>query len=323
MASITKIMTAVVAMERSDPDEIVTVTRESLRVGESSSFLRLGQKLKMSELLEALLIKSGNDAAVAIAVAVGGSEDGFVALMNKKAAALGLDRTHFENAHGLDARGHYSCARDLAVLSRYAMSKPEFRAIVKKKRARIGSGSRTTKVESTNLLIGNYSGANGVKTGFTSKAGYCVIASANRDDIELQAVVLGTNGELARFREARELLDFGFAHYRPQRLASAGSVIGEAPVADYLDLAVPAAVSRDATVPVLDFAGPIHRTLSMAVVDAPVHIGDKVGVASFTQQGEVIATLSLVATKDVKKPWIFQRVGIGFIRVWRSLTGTR
>lgn len=322
MASVTKIMTAVVAMEQADPNDIVTVERESLQVGESTSFLRLGQRLKLSELLEALLIKSGNDASIATAQHVAGGEGQFVALMNQKATELGLTRTHFSNSHGLDQEGHYSSAEDLAVLSRYAMSKPAFRRIVGKKRARIGSGANATSVENTNLLIGNYEGANGIKTGFTSDAGHSLVASARRGDIELVAVILGTPSEQARFRDARTLLDFGFAHYRPQRLASAGTVIAEAPVADYVDVTVPAAITQDTTVSVLDLAGPITRTVSVVSVRAPVHKGDKIGVATFTQQGDVVATIALHATKDMKRPNPFQRIGILFVRAWRGLTGS-
>ncbi len=322
LASITKLMTAVVAMEQAEPESIVTVGRESLRVGESTSFLRLGQKLKLSELLEALLIKSGNDAAVAIARHVSGSEDEFVKQMNAKAAELGLSHTRFANAHGLDEPGHYSTAHDLALLSRYAMSKPEFRSIVKKKRARVGSGRSAIKIENTNLLVGNYAGANGIKTGFTTDAGYSLIGSARRTNIELIAVVLGTGSDAKRVRDARALLDFGFAHFRPQRLASARTVIGEAPVSDYLDVTVPAAVASDTVVPVLDFAGPITRTVDVAAVEAPVHQGDKVGVATFIQDGDVIATVSLHATRNVEKPNVLLRIGILFARAWRGLTGT-
>jgi D-alanyl-D-alanine carboxypeptidase (penicillin-binding protein 5/6) len=321
LASLTKIMTAIIAIEQADPESIVTVRRDSLRVGESTSFLRLGQRLKLSELLEALLIKSGNDAAIAIAIHVAGSEEQFVKLMNAKAAALGLRHTHFTNPHGLDQKGHYSTAGDLAILSRYAMSKPEFRRIVKKKRARVGTGRSAIKIENTNLLIGNYAGANGVKTGFTSRAGYSLIGSSRRQDIELLAVVLGTSSDAKRVRDARTLLDFGFAHFRPRLLASSGTVIGEAPVSDYLDVAVPAAIASDTVVPVLDFAGPITRTTDVAAIEAPVHKGDKVGVATFIQGGDVVATVSLHATKDIKRPNILQRVGILFARAWRGLTG--
>lgn len=321
MASITKVMTAIVAIENSQPDDLVRVPNASVSVGESTSFLRAGERLPMSELLEALLVKSGNDAAIAIAMHVAGDEARFVRMMNDKAARLGLDRTHFANAHGLDEKDHYSSASDLSVLVRYAMTKPEIRRVVAERIAVIGTGERGDRVESTNLLLGDYVGANGVKTGWTSDAGFCVAGSARRGGIELQAVVLGTSSDLKRFREAKDLFDFGFAHFRWQQLASKGSVIGAAVVTDYLDVTVPAAVSEETSVTVFDLAGPIDRKVRMAAVAAPVRAGERIGVATFTQAGQVIATVPLVAVKDVPRPTMVQRVGIALVRAWRRFTG--
>jgi D-alanyl-D-alanine carboxypeptidase (penicillin-binding protein 5/6) len=321
MASITKIMTAVVALENTSLSDMVTIPPASGQVGESTAFLRPGERLTMREVLQALLVKSGNDAAVAVARHVAPTDADFVKLMNQKAVELGLKGTHFMNPHGLDEPGHYTTASDLAVLSRYAMSNPDFRAIVGLKSVTIGSGKRTEKLDSTDLLIGNYAGAIGIKTGFTSAAGYSVVSAAERDGLTLYAVVLGTDTELQRFREARELLDWGFAHYRAQNLGSAKTVIGEAPVVDYLDVVVPAEYSRDATVSVLDVNGPITRTVTVGAVKAPVAQGQRVGVATFTQAGKVIATVPLVAANAVKKPNMFERVGIAFTRGWRRVFG--
>ncbi|MDZ4169459.1 MAG: D-alanyl-D-alanine carboxypeptidase family protein [Coriobacteriia bacterium] len=321
IASITKVMTAIVVMEETAPDELITIPRSSTRVGESTAFLREGEKLPVSEVLEALLVKSGNDAAVALAAHVAGGEEPFVDLMNAKARELGLKRTHFKNPHGLDEEGGYASASDVVVMTRYAMTKPLFRRIVAQKTAVIGSGARAEKVLSTNLLIGNYAGANGIKTGWTSDAGYSVVVSAARDGVELQAVVLGTTNELRRFRDAREMLDFGFAHYRPQKLVSAGSVIGEAAVTDYLDVTVPAAVSEDVTVTVFDLAGPITREVTTPDVAAPVRAGQRIGVATFTQGDEVVATIPLVAAADVERPGPLERIGIALTRAWRKLSG--
>lgn len=321
MASITKIMTAVVALEKAGAADTVTVPNSARTIGEATSFLRAGERLRLVDLLEALLVKSGNDAAIAIAVHVSGDEQRFVELMNAKAKALGMSRTHFTNAHGLDEKDHYSTASDLAILARYAMRKPEFREIVQEKYATLGVGKRAETVESTNLLLGNYVGANGLKTGWTNDAGYSVIASAKRDGVELYAVVLGTSGELARFKDARELLDWGFAHYRPQRLASAGTVVGKSVVADYLDMSVPAATSRVSVIPVFDIAGPIERTVTLATLRAPVEKGDRVGVATFTQAGRVVETIPLVSTVSVRRPNLLHRAGIGIVRVWRRVFG--
>ncbi len=321
MASITKIMTAVVALEHSALEDTVTIPSASVRVGESTAFLRAGEQLTMNEVLQALLVKSGNDAAVAITQHVAGGDEAFVKLMNQKAAELGLKNTHFANAHGLDEPGHYTTASDLATLSRYAMSKPAFRQIVGLKRVTIGKGKRAETLESTDLLIGNYAGAIGIKTGFTNDAGYSVVSAAERGDLTLYAVVLGTGSELQRFREARELLDWGFAHYRQQQLASAGSVLAEATVVDYLDRTVPVAVSQDTSVSVLDVNGPITRTVTVSSVAAPVKKGQRLGVATFTQGGKMIATVPLLATQDVPRPNPLQRVQIAVVRAWRKLFG--
>ncbi len=319
IASITKVMTAIVTLEHARPDDIVTVPVASSRVGEATSFLRAGERLPVSELLEALLVKSGNDAAVALARHVAGSEDGFVDLMNAKARELGLSRTNFANPHGLDEEGNYSTASDVAVMARYAMRNASFRRIVGQKSAMIGTGTRGERVTSTNLLIGNYLGANGVKTGWTDDAGYCVVVSAARDGVELYAVVLGTTNELRRFRDARELLDFGFAHYRPQRLATAGTVIGEGVVTDYLDVTVPAAVSEDLTVTVFDLAGALQREVTVPPLTAPIAAGDRIGVATFTQGDTVVATVPLVAAEGVERPGIIERLWIALVRTWRTL----
>jgi D-alanyl-D-alanine carboxypeptidase (penicillin-binding protein 5/6) len=320
MASTTKIMTAIVAMENSDLESLVTVPASARLVGYASPFLTAGKTLPLSELLEALLVKSGNDASIAIAEHIAGDEKRFVAMMNDKAAELGLSDTHFVNTHGLDAKGHYSTASDLAVLGRYAMRKEVFRRIVGQEKATIDLSGDSEDVENTNLLLGRYEGANGVKTGMTNSAGYCIVASARRGGVELYAVVLGAKGENSRLNDSRELLDWGFAHYREQRFASKGSTLGEAVVSDYLDVTVPAAVSVDTTVAVFDLAGEIDRAVQVSELKAPVKMGETVGVATFTQGGRVIATVPLVATVDVARPNVLQRLGIAFIRVWKRLT---
>jgi D-alanyl-D-alanine carboxypeptidase len=275
----------------------------------------------MQDMLGAMLVKSGNDAAISIAVHVGGTQTRFVQMMNAKAAELGLKETHFANPHGLDAPGHHSSARDLAVLARYAMQKPAFRDTVRKKSVRIGTPGHKHKLESTDLLLGNYQGAIGVKTGNTDLAGYSVVSAATRSGVTLYAVVLGTVSDARRFQDASELLDWGFAHYRPQSLLASGTILGEAQVADYLDRTVAAGVASNVTAPVLDLNGTIHRTLTIAPVRAPVHAGDNVGAVTFTQGSNIIAAAPLVAVSDVPAPNPFLRVWIALVRVWRAVFG--
>ena len=322
MASITKIMTAVVAIEEAHGklDRVVTVPPIALSVGESAAELKAGDKVTVRRLLEDLLVKSGNDAATAVAIATAGSRAAFVAKMNNKAKELGLTHTSFKNVHGLDQRGHYTSARDIEVLARYAMKEPEFRRIVGIKYIRIGSTKR--RVPNSNLLLGSYAGATGVKTGWTDGAGYSVVASAKRGGVELYAVVLGTGSEQERFVEARALLDWGFAHYRRQQLATHGTVVAETAVRDYVDVTVPVAVSRDASASVIDVQGAIKRTVSVdSSVSAPVTVGQRVGSIVYTQQGKVLTTVPIVATESIRAPTILERAGIALARVWLSIFG--
>jgi serine-type D-Ala-D-Ala carboxypeptidase (penicillin-binding protein 5/6) len=242
-------------------------------------------------------------------------------MMNAKARELGLKDTHFANAHGLDASRHYSTASDLSTLARYAMSKPAFRKIVAMKKTTVGRKGRRHVLESTDLLLGNYRGALGVKTGNTDSAGYSVVSAAQRGSVLLYAVVLGTSSDSQRFSDATELLDWGFAHYRPQSLASSGTIVGEAPVSDYLDVVVPAAVSQDASAAVLDLNGTIRRTVTVAPVKAPVKVGDRVGSVTFTQAGKLIAGIPLVATQEVRKPNPLLRLWIWTVRAKRAVFG--
>jgi serine-type D-Ala-D-Ala carboxypeptidase (penicillin-binding protein 5/6) len=321
MASITKVMTAVVVLEHSSPSDVVSVPSAAIAVGQSSAALVAGERLTVRELLEATLVKSGNDAAETLAIHVGGSEEQFVKMMNDKARDLGLDDTHFENAHGLDATGHYTTADDLGALARYAMSKPLFRDIVKRSVVTIGKGKRRRVLHSTDQLLGVYTGAIGIKTGNTDGAGYSIISAAKRGDVTLYAVVLGTSSDRNRFTDAKALLDWGFAHYRPMQLAEKGTVVGETPVTSYLDRTITVAIAEKTEIPVLDLTGPINRTVKVAPVAAPVSKGQYLGVAEFRQGKRLIASASLTATEDVARPNPFEAVWIGIVRFWRRVFG--
>lgn len=319
IASITKIMTAIVALENAQPSDIMTVPEVSTEVGESSASLKRGEKMPLKDLLGALLVKSGNDAALAVAVNIGGDVPHFVKMMNDKAKELGMTNTHFDNPHGLDSATHYSCARDVSIMSRYALTKPVIRKIVSSKLYKFSDATNTHQLPNTNLLLWKYQGAIGTKTGWTDKAGYCLSAAANRNGIELYAVTLGTSTEIARFSESIKLLDFGYDHYRNQEIAVAGSQIGAARVKDYPNKYVQGEVQRDVTIPVLDLAGDITRVVKTSVVKAPVKKGDMVGVVQFIQDKKMIASVPLVAKEDVGKPFILLQPIFWVIQTWRSL----
>jgi D-alanyl-D-alanine carboxypeptidase (penicillin-binding protein 5/6) len=323
MASTTKIMTGFVVLERAGLDEVVTVSARAAAVGESEAGLKAGQQLSVRALLDALLVHSANDAAVALAEHVAGSEPAFVDLMNERAASLGLRDTSFKNTHGLDERGHHTSARDLAVLARTAMQNPVFAEIVAAPTIRIPrAGGGTVKFENTNPLIGSYEGATGVKTGWTDAAGYCLVASAERNGIELTAVVLDARSTGARRDDAESLLDWGFAHCAPLELASADETAALVAVGDYLDVTVPAVVADSASAVLFDLDGPVTRHIDVrSAVPAPVKAGQRLGTVSVTQNGRLVAQVPVVAATSVPAPDMADSVGIWLKRVWRTVVG--
>lgn len=222
MASTTKVMTALLTLERLRQDRVVTIGREPTTVGEESIGLRAGERLTVHDLLLAALVKSANDAAVALADAVDGSQAAFVARMNRRAAALGLSDTHYVTAYGLDRPGHQTSARDLARLWEVAMRRADFRALVATAKARIPGGGPLRSFTTTDQLLGHYRWLVGGKTGFTDKAGRCLVASASRGGRRLTVVVLGAPDA---FVAARALFEYGFNQFVWVRLARRGQPV--------------------------------------------------------------------------------------------------
>jgi D-alanyl-D-alanine carboxypeptidase (penicillin-binding protein 5/6) len=323
MASTTKIMTAIVVLDTvSDLSEVVSVPTVAARVGESGVGLKAGQQLTVRKLLEAMLVHSGNDAATTLAVHVGGSVDGFVKLMNEKAESLSLSQSQFANPHGLDEPGHHTSAVDLATMAQYAMNNPEFREIVGMRTVSVPVAGGTSRYDASNLLIGKYEGATGVKTGWTNDAGYCLVASAERDGVELFAVILGTKSEDARFVQAKKLLDWGFEHYGVQQVTSAEETASIVAVTDYLDQSVAAIVAESASVPVYDVLGDITVNADVVTeIQAPVVKGQRLGTLSVQQGGRLIAQVPIISAADVPVPDGWARFKIAVTRLWRKAFG--
>jgi D-alanyl-D-alanine carboxypeptidase (penicillin-binding protein 5/6) len=223
MASTTKVMTALLALERLDAGQTVAIGAEPPRVGEESLRLRQGERLTVRQLLLGLLVKSANDAAVALAVAAAGSEAAFVREMNRRAVELRLTSTNYVTPYGLDRLGHRTSARDLAHLWEVAMRRPDFRAVVATREARLPGGpSRLRHFANSNQLLGSYAWVVGGKTGFTSDAGRCLVASASRGGRRLVAVALGSTDA---FADVRALFEYGFSSFNWVRLAAGGEVV--------------------------------------------------------------------------------------------------
>ncbi|WP_237690647.1 D-alanyl-D-alanine carboxypeptidase family protein [Paenibacillus caui] len=217
IASLTKIMTAIVAIEHGDLNKRVKVSPYAFGKEGSSIYLKLGEEMSLENMLYGLMLRSGNDAATAIAEHVGGSEQGFVHLMNSKAEMIGLKNTHFVNPHGLDHKGHYSTANDLAKLTAYALHNPVFREIVKTEVRKAPNPNDPWDYSwlNKNKMLRFYEGADGVKTGFTKIARRCLVSSATRDGQQLVAVTLNDGDD---WNDHAKLLDYGFEHFPLQTL---------------------------------------------------------------------------------------------------------
>lgn len=212
-ASLTKVMTAILAIEKGNLEDVVTISKKASQTGESSLNLMEGEKITLKNLLYGALLKSGNDACVAIAEHIASSEEDFVNQMNLKAQILGCFNTNFVNTNGLPEKNHYSCPYDLALITRYALQNPVFKEIVSTPTYTVNweESGRKRIIKNTNRLLDTYYGATGVKTGTTIEAGQCLIASATRENRNLIAVVLKSRN---RFYDAKVLLDYGFHNFR-------------------------------------------------------------------------------------------------------------
>nr|MBO2494433.1 D-alanyl-D-alanine carboxypeptidase [Clostridia bacterium] len=302
MASTTKIMTAILAIELGNLDDVVTVSPRAVGVEGSSIYLAKGERLTLEQLLYGLMLRSGNDAAVAIAEHIGGSVESFVKLMNRKAVQIGARNTNFVNPHGLHDDMHYTTAYDLALISAYAMQNPVFRTIVSTKYKKIPWEGRNYDrvLQNKNALLWTYEGANGIKTGYTKVSRRCLASAALRHGMQLVCVVLDCQ---PWFEDSAALLDYGFENFKLHTAVAKGQVMGYIPVKDGYEEKV-AAICRD------EIALPIRegeeKEIAVEVklpqyIKAPVKSGTKVGYVKVTLGEDVSIKKDLYAAADVKE----------------------
>ena len=300
-ASTTKIMTAIIAIERCPLDKVVKVAPEAAGVEGSSVYLYAGEKITMESLLYALMLQSANDAAAAIAYEVAGGIEEFAALMNEKAAELGLGDTHFVNPHGLDDEDHYTTARELSQIARYAMQNETFKKIVSTKKMSIPmhDGEATRVLINHNRLLSSYDDIIGVKTGFTKKTGRTLVSAAERDGLTLIAVTLADGDD---WRDHRAMLDYGFEIYENVALCRAGDLETEVHVCGGETDAVTVSAKDDVFAALPKARGEISVRLELTrFVYAPVNAGENVGKAKFYLDGKLMGETALVAENDAKK----------------------
>jgi len=295
MASTTKIMTAIVALENCAPEKAVRISDKAVGVEGSSVYLQSGEVLTMEQLLYALLLESANDAAEAIAIDVAGDVASFADLMNETAARLGLTDTHFTNPHGLDDPEHYSSAYDLAVLTRYALANPEFARIVSTYKTTIPlAGDDGVRVLiNHNKMLKYYDGAIGVKTGYTKRCGRCLVSAAVRDGVTMIAVTLSAPND---WQDHTAMLDYGFTLYECAVLAQAGEIRCQLPCLGSETESVYASNIQSVSAILPRNHGPITYVIEAnRYVCAPICAGDTVGEIVFSCDGEEIARVSLCA----------------------------
>lgn len=292
-ASLTKVMTALVAIERGNMNDVVTVSRNAASIRGSSAHLYPDQKIRMIDLLHGLLLNSGNDAAVAIAEHIAGSVEAFVTLMNERARELGLVNTQFKNPHGLDEPGHYSSAFDLAVLTDTAMHYPLFAEIVAKRE--YTSEHRTFR--NTNKLLWSMQGVEGVKTGTTGQAGNCLVAAISGEGMQLISVVLGSAD---RWNDSVRLLQHGFSGFQRLTVVERGAVLAEFDLPSAMQPIVAVAERPVAVVVRSDRPAEINVRTVLDGLRLPVRAGQRIGTVevSVAPSGETLS-IPLIAQGNV------------------------
>jgi D-alanyl-D-alanine carboxypeptidase (penicillin-binding protein 5/6) len=308
IASVTKLMTALLSVERLSLDRRLRAGRYAGAPAESTLGLEPGERMSVADLLRALLLESANDAAVTLARGAGGSVETFVGLMNRRAEELGLTHTHYANPVGLDEAGNYSSARDLATLARVVLKNGFLAETVDTPRARLLTGAHPRIVDNRNDLVGRVSWVDGVKTGHTTQAGYVLVGAGTREGARLVSVVLGTPSESARDTDTLALLDYGLDQYRRVSALRRGRPVAEAKVAFFGDRKVAIEPARTVAVSVrrgervrtrIDAPGELHGPLAEAA---------KVGSATVYVEGRRVRTVALVTADAVPRAGIVRKL---------------
>ena len=312
MASTTKIMTTIVILEKADLNETVTVSAKAGGTGGSRLGLKRGDKASVRDLLYGLMLRSGNDAAVALAEHVGGSVKGFSELMNEKAIDLGLTNTHFVTPHGLDDANHYTTALELAKLTDYAMNNETFAKIVGTKSTTIYINNQSRQINNTNELLGVLNGVVGVKTGFTNNAGRCLVTETKRNNMDIITIVLGADTKKDRTKDSVNLIEYTFSKYKMYNLEE--RIIEEfnkwKNINEKRILIIKGKTSNPklalgaiekATIPICDNDKIEYSINALTEVEAPVEQWNVMGTLTVKLNGEILENIDIVNVNEVQK----------------------
>ncbi|KPU28112.1 D-alanyl-D-alanine carboxypeptidase [Caloranaerobacter sp. TR13] len=310
-ASITKIMVLLLAMEALESNKIklddkVVISDNASNMGGSQIYLEEGEEQTVEDLIKAISLRSANDAAVALGEYIAGSEEVFIQMMNKKAKELGMENTNFKNITGLDEEGHYTTAYDVSLMSKELLKHKKIHQWLTVWMSSVKVGKEKDVVQNlvnTNRLIHDYKGANGIKTGFTRKAGYCLSASATRGNLTLISVVMGCKNSSIRFKESKKLLDYGFANYQSIPLAKKNLVIKKIPVQKGKIESAEIIIEED-----LNYLVKKGRSIEIkkeiilpSYISAPISRYSKIGEIIYRIGEKEIGRVNLVVKEDINK----------------------
>jgi D-alanyl-D-alanine carboxypeptidase (penicillin-binding protein 5/6) len=325
-ASMTKMMTSYLATHElalgnlSEQDQ-VPISIKAWKMGGSKMFIREGRDVALIDLIKGIVIQSGNDASIAVSEYVAGSEDAFVDLMNQHAQRMGMANTEFKNATGWPAKGHVSSALDMAILAQAIINDhPEYYALYKEKYFEFNKIRQPNR----NKLLWRDPSVDGLKTGHTEEAGYCLTASAQRDGMRLIAVVMGTNSENARATETQKLLTYGFRYFETYRLYEAGATIKTLPVWYGEETEFDIGLNKDLHITIAR-GSKEHlqvETLTNEFIEGPLNTGEIQGTLTIRLEDKVLAERSLVALNDVTEAGLFSRLWDGIKLFFIKLSGS-
>ena len=312
MASTTKIMTSIVILEKADLDEMVTVSAKAGGTGGSRLGLKKGDKASVKNLLYGLMLRSGNDAAVALAEHVGGSVKGFAELMNEKASELGLTNTHFVTPHGLDDANHYTTALELAKLTDYAMNNETFSKIVGTKSIMIYINNQPRQINNTNELLGALNGVVGVKTGFTNNAGRCLVTETKRNNMDIITIVLGADTKKDRTKDSVNLIEYTFSKYKMYNVEeqiieefNKWKNINEKRIlitkGKQSNPKLALGAIEKAIIPICDDDKIEYSINALTEVEAPVEQWNVMGTLTVKLNGEILENIDIVNINEVQK----------------------
>ena len=311
-ASMTKMMTLLLVMDKIDEGSIkltdkVTISENASNMGGSQVFLNPGEEMTVNELIKSICIASANDSAVALAEYTYGSEEKFVKKMNEKVKSMGLKNTNFENVHGLHSENHYSCPNDMALIARELLKHKEILdySSIYEEYLKKNDGTKIWMVN-TNKLIKYYKGLDGLKTGFTNEAGYCLTATASRDNLRLISVIMGEDSSEIRSKDTIELLDYGFNNYKLRTIFKNDIKLGKVKIyngkKEYAELKLIENVNDLVT---KDNNSKYDHKLIIKKISAPIYVGDVVGTLELFKDGKKIRNYNVTVKESIEKASIW------------------